>query len=292
MAKQASKQKNVGLCLVVKRKVKVILGRHPALVAGSVNTNTDKIYSHRPRYKNGVTSNVGFTLVELSIVLVIIGLIAGGILLGKDLITAAEIRYSVSQMQQMEISYNTFKIKYNCVVGDCQNATDFFGIDFCPLVTNQYSVSCNHCNGDGDGLVKNTNGDGTQNCEYLNTPSFFVAANLLPQGMKVNSTTISGGYNGSLLNIMNDDWGSYMYGGTRTQYNGIISYKPNNYAGASASSSLDAQAIDSKIDDGIGNKGKFWGLTTIGVAGAGVCQTSGVYNTSANGECRFVYYFK
>ena len=33
----------------------------------------------------------GFTLIELSIVLVIIGLIVGGVLVGQDLIKAAEI---------------------------------------------------------------------------------------------------------------------------------------------------------------------------------------------------------
>lgn len=37
----------------------------------------------------------GFTLVELAIVLVIIGLIIGGVLVGRDLIKAAELRASL-----------------------------------------------------------------------------------------------------------------------------------------------------------------------------------------------------
>ncbi len=83
MAKQASKQKIVVLLLVVRRKVK----------SYKVVTTADRIYSPRPRYKNGVTRlNSAFTLVELAIVLVIIGLLAGGVLVGKDLIRAAEIR--------------------------------------------------------------------------------------------------------------------------------------------------------------------------------------------------------
>ena len=37
----------------------------------------------------------GFTLIELSIVLVIIGLIVGGVLVGQNLISAAEVRLQI-----------------------------------------------------------------------------------------------------------------------------------------------------------------------------------------------------
>ncbi len=73
------------------------------------------------RYKSA------FTLIELSLVIVIIGLVVGGVLVGRDLIKAAEIRAQISQIEQIETAYNTFKIKYNCFPGDCPNATDFFG---------------------------------------------------------------------------------------------------------------------------------------------------------------------
>ena len=67
-----------------------------------------------------------FTLVELSIVLVIIGLVAGGILVGRDLIHSAENRAYVGQLQSYNVAVNTFKTKYNCLPGDCANATDYF----------------------------------------------------------------------------------------------------------------------------------------------------------------------
>ena len=41
----------------------------------------------------------GFTLIELSIVLVIIGLIVGGVLVGQDLIRAAQVRATISQIE-------------------------------------------------------------------------------------------------------------------------------------------------------------------------------------------------
>ncbi len=84
----------------------------------------------------------GFTLIELSIVLVIIGLIVGGVLVGRDLIEAANIRAQIKQVEQYTLAFNTFKIKYNCIPGDCRNATEFFS---------------GTANGNGNGIVENTN---------------------------------------------------------------------------------------------------------------------------------------
>ena len=46
----------------------------------------------------------GFTLVELSIVLVIIGLLIGGILVGQSLIESAKMNSFVRQVQQIDIA--------------------------------------------------------------------------------------------------------------------------------------------------------------------------------------------
>jgi len=64
----------------------------------------------------------GFTLIELSIVLVIIGLIVGGILVGKDLIQAAQVRAMVSQYRNYVTSVNTFRSKFNALPGDLTTA--------------------------------------------------------------------------------------------------------------------------------------------------------------------------
>lgn len=72
----------------------------------------------------------GFTLVEMAVVLVIIGLIAGGILVGRDLIHIAEIRRQATQIESLNVAVNAFKLKYKCLPGDCPFAAELaFGAD-------------------------------------------------------------------------------------------------------------------------------------------------------------------
>jgi prepilin-type N-terminal cleavage/methylation domain-containing protein len=62
--------------------------------------------------------NRGFTLIELAIVLVIVGLIIGGVLVGQDLIKVAETRATLAQVEKYNSAVNTFKTKYNGIPGD------------------------------------------------------------------------------------------------------------------------------------------------------------------------------
>ena len=55
----------------------------------------------------------GLTLVELSIVLVIIGLLVGGILAAQSMISTAKLQKLVRDLSQYEIATNNFKLNYN-----------------------------------------------------------------------------------------------------------------------------------------------------------------------------------
>lgn len=67
---------------------------------------------------NFIMKKKGFTLVELSIVLVIIGLLIGGILVGQSLIESAKINMQVKQISQFDIAVTNFITKYNSMPGD------------------------------------------------------------------------------------------------------------------------------------------------------------------------------
>jgi prepilin-type N-terminal cleavage/methylation domain-containing protein len=71
------------------------------------------------------SDNSGFTLIEMAIVIVIIGLLIGGVLVGRDMISAAEVRAQVLQIEKYNTAANVFREKYACLPGDCKNATNF-----------------------------------------------------------------------------------------------------------------------------------------------------------------------
>ena len=85
----------------------------------------------------GKKRSSGFTLLEISIVLVIIGLVVGGVMAGRSLIEAAQVRAQLRDVDSLNIAIATFKLKYSCLPGDCANATDFFNATSQPqAVTN------------------------------------------------------------------------------------------------------------------------------------------------------------
>lgn len=57
----------------------------------------------------------GSTLVELSIVLVIIDLLVGGVFVGRDLIKSAAIRAQINQIEQYSLVYNTYSLQSACI---------------------------------------------------------------------------------------------------------------------------------------------------------------------------------
>lgn len=107
-------------------------------------------------------SRRAFSLVELSIVLVILGLLTGGILSGKSLIRASQVRAFTNEIERFSTAHYTFKDKYFQMPGDLSNAVQFWGA---ADGTTGETVACKTvdaltassptatCNGDGDGRI-------------------------------------------------------------------------------------------------------------------------------------------
>ena len=69
----------------------------------------------------------GFTLIEIAIVLVIIGLLLGGVLKGQELITSARVRNLISQQDGIKAAYYGFQDRYRALPGDYAAAASNLG---------------------------------------------------------------------------------------------------------------------------------------------------------------------
>lgn len=96
----------------------------------------------------------GFSLVELSIVLVILGLLTGGILAGQNLIRAAELRAVSTEKDRIISAVHTFRDKYFALPGDMRNATAFW-TEAASGAACKTSTAAGTCDGDGNGGIQN-----------------------------------------------------------------------------------------------------------------------------------------
>ena len=96
----------------------------------------------------------GFTLVEIAIVLVIIGLLLGGILKGQEMITQAKIKNVIADFSGVSAAYHGYQDRYRAIPGDDPNAATRWA-----SMTNPVPVP-----GDGNGIVAGTYNNGGAAC--------------------------------------------------------------------------------------------------------------------------------
>jgi prepilin-type N-terminal cleavage/methylation domain-containing protein len=110
-----------------------------------------------------------FSLVELSIVLVILGLLAGGVLSGQSLIRAAELRSIPTDLSRIQSATMSFRDKYMALPGDMPNAVRFWSAQAggsadgrdatcAGLGSGSPATGKATCNGNGDGRICTADG--------------------------------------------------------------------------------------------------------------------------------------
>ena len=97
---------------------------------------------------NNQIESQGFTLVELSIVIIIIGFLIAAIAAGQSLVKQARLNSVLTEMQNYKTAYNAFTIRYSAIPGDMKNAESYW-----PAGTNGCSITATECNGDGNGFI-------------------------------------------------------------------------------------------------------------------------------------------
>lgn len=95
--------------------------------------------------KTSRKNEAGFTLVELAVVLIIIGLLVGGVLKGQELIESARMKSTLSQVDTIRLAVQSFQDKYGAYPGDIINPGN--------ILSDCGAAPCNNA-GDGDDRIE------------------------------------------------------------------------------------------------------------------------------------------
>lgn len=135
-----------------------------------------------------------FSLIELSIVLVILGLLVGGILAGKSLIRAAELRSVGADYSRYVAAAHAFRDKYFYLPGDVPNATSFWG------ALDSGNGIGSDCQGESSGLPT-CNGDGNGQLDLHSVSTASTYEQYLFWKHLANAGLIEGTYTGNGANV-------------------------------------------------------------------------------------------
>ena len=175
----------------------------------------------------------GFTLVELSIVLVIIGLIIGGVLTGQQIMQNARITNAINAIQAYQGQFQTYVQNYGALPGSDKNASDHF-----PNIALPNGITSP--NGGGLGTVGTGNSFNTQKTALYDSESLLVWVHLRAAGLVKNQPGSS-----SAVQPPNP-------------FNGVFGFQNGAFGSVFTTTTLcldkvpaaAAQAMDSRLDDG------------------------------------------
>lgn len=223
-------------------------------------------------------SEQGFTLVELAIVMIIIGLLIGGILKGQELIANARVAATVAQVKGIDAATTTFRDKYDALPGDMTNAAARLPATGCG------GAACNSTGANGNGLLGNVPlaapaGEGVNFFQHLAAADLlsgidFGSAAGTAWGDIYPAAEVAGGFHAGFFN------GVGGLGGAASAPAGHYLSLVSTSGAASAGDALSpnqGQRIDTKLDDGSATTGSV-------VSTGGACVAGNLYNESNQGQ--------
>ena len=215
------------------------------------------VLSHSNLLKN---KSGGFTLVELSIVLVIIGLLIGGILSAQSMISTVKIQSFTRQIGQADIAVGTFGARYGSVPGDSRLFNNLVG-DSDGIIELQSGIDWNPAdevpNFWPQLVISGFKADGTSAGYTANYASNFPLNGVTPAAPQAKI-----GRNAGIL-VMGWPASGNIFGQAANAYMILNCTESTGFDQLDCSSPLsgaDAIAADNKMDDGVGTTGNVLGF--------------------------------
>lgn len=202
----------------------------------------------------------GFTLVEIAIVLVIIGLLLGGILKGQELVQNARVRNLADQQNAVAAAYYAFQDRYRALPGDYAAAmTNIPNVTAAPLC----AAPCVQGNSQITAEERVFAWHHLTNAGFISCP--VCATDPTP-------TAATPGTNNSVLNAYN----GFMVLEYDAAYQGSSPVQVNHLKGGFQVPSNILAEVDRKLDDGSPTTGKFRNSTASPAACAPVANWESV----------------
>lgn len=254
-------------------------------------------------------SKLAFSLVELSIVLVILGLLVGGVLAGQSLIRAAELRAITTEYARYVTAVGSFRDKYFALPGDMTNATAFWNAadgstgNTVGCVTTA-GTSTQTCNGNGDGIVypSTSSQESYRYWQQLANAGLIEGSfDGITHGSTINSSTTANSPSSKLTNGLWWVWYYSTLSGSSLYFDGtygtfLMLGKPtaNTYPALGILKPEELWNIDTKLDDGKPATGKVvvyanGGLATCTDTGTSSTLTASYLLTSSATVCNPVF---
>ena len=209
----------------------------------------------------------GFTLIELSIVIVIIGILVGGVVLGGKVIDRARLAKFATELSDINRAVILFQDTYNAMPGDYDGVGSNQGC----ASHNSWATWPNICGGNGNGIIANNAGTGINTAndgnEYIYARNHLIYEGFLNDAFSKRLESSSQDYNKFPKSYGNKiKWflgatnsmatSTHPKGGTRNTIFILDESHPTVPALLNASLSY---KLDKKIDDGYPATGQFWG---------------------------------
>src|SRR4051794_28820863 len=109
----------------------------------------------------------GFSLIEIAVVLVILGLMLGAVLKGQELISGARVRYLIRHQDDLKVAYLAFFDRYHALAGDYSAAVG--------IIPDVSTAACNGGNGNGNGRIELAGNENILVWEHLSKAGFLNA---------------------------------------------------------------------------------------------------------------------